>query len=75
MRLRLCRIRLPDDVRMPDLGWRVYSLWQLNAIKEEVETVNKKLQELTEEELAQVTGGIQVQPPVIIDTSRGRQIE
>ena len=30
---------------------------ELNAIKEEVETVNKKLHELTEEELAQVTGG------------------
>ena len=30
---------------------------ELNALKEEVETVNKKLQELTEEELAQVTGG------------------
>lgn len=31
---------------------------ELNAIKEEVETVNKKLAELSEEELAQVTGGI-----------------
>lgn len=30
---------------------------ELNAIKEEVETVNKKLAELTEDELAQVTGG------------------
>ena len=30
---------------------------ELNALKEEVETVNKKLAELTEEELAQVTGG------------------
>ena len=30
---------------------------ELNALKEEVETVNKKLHELTEEELAQVTGG------------------
>ena len=30
---------------------------ELNAIKEEVETVNKKLHELTEEELEQVTGG------------------
>ena len=30
---------------------------ELNKIKEEVETVNKKLQELTEEELEQVTGG------------------
>ena len=31
---------------------------ELNAIKEEVETVNKKLQELTPEEIAQVSGGI-----------------
>ena len=30
---------------------------ELNAIKEEVETVSKKLYELTDEELAQVTGG------------------
>ena len=30
---------------------------ELNAIKEEVETLNKKLAELTEDELAQVTGG------------------
>ena len=30
---------------------------ELNALKEEVETMNKKLQKLTEEELAQVSGG------------------
>ena len=30
---------------------------ELNAIKEEVESLNKKLAELAEEELAQVTGG------------------
>ena len=30
---------------------------ELNALKEEVETLNKKLHELTEEELAQVAGG------------------
>ena len=30
---------------------------ELNALKEEVETVSKKLHELTEEELLQVTGG------------------
>ena len=29
---------------------------ELNAIKEEVENLNKKLKELTEEELEQVTG-------------------
>ena len=31
---------------------------ELNALKEEVEAVNKKLAELTEEELEQVSGGI-----------------
>ena len=31
---------------------------ELNALKEEVETVSKKLHELTEEELAQVSGGL-----------------
>ena len=30
---------------------------ELNAIKEEVETVSRKLRELTEEELTQVSGG------------------
>ena len=30
---------------------------ELNALKEEVEALNKKLSELTEEELAQVSGG------------------
>ena len=30
---------------------------ELNALKEEVETLNEKLHELTDEELAQVTGG------------------
>lgn len=30
---------------------------ELNELKEEVETVGKKLHELTEEELAEVTGG------------------
>ena len=31
---------------------------ELNALKKEVEAVNEKLQELTPEEIAQVTGGI-----------------
>ena len=31
---------------------------ELNALKEEVETLNKKLRELSEEELAEVAGGI-----------------
>lgn len=30
---------------------------ELNALKEEVETLNKKLAELSEDELAQVAGG------------------
>ena len=30
---------------------------ELNALKEEVENLNKKLRELTEEELEQITGG------------------
>ena len=33
---------------------------ELNELKEEVETLDEKLHELTEEELAQVTGGIAV---------------
>ena len=31
---------------------------ELNALKKEVETVNEKLHELTDEELAQVSGGV-----------------
>ena len=31
---------------------------ELNALKEEVEAVNEKLQELTPEEIAQVSGGL-----------------
>ena len=31
---------------------------ELNALKEEVETLNKKRHELTEEDLAQVSGGL-----------------
>ena len=32
---------------------------ELNAIKQEVETLYKKLDELTDEELIQVTGGLE----------------
>ena len=32
---------------------------ELNALKEEVEALNKKRRELTEDELAQVLGGIE----------------
>ena len=35
---------------------------ELNALKAEVETLNKKLAELTEEELEQVSGGIPIHP-------------
>ena len=40
---------------------------ELNALKEEVETLNEKLHELTEEELAQVSGGLSMclAPPVV----------
>ena len=38
---------------------------ELNALKEEVETVSKKLHELTEEELAQVSGGAHVFEPAV----------
>ena len=31
---------------------------ELSALKKEVEAVNEKLQELTEEEIAQVSGGV-----------------
>ena len=37
---------------------------ELTALKEEVETLNKKLEELTEEELAQVSGGASRGSPV-----------
>ena len=33
---------------------------ELNELKKEVEAVNEKLQELTEEEIAQVTGGVTI---------------
>ena len=36
---------------------------ELNALKEEVETMNKKLSELTGEELAKVFGGVYQKPP------------
>ena len=36
---------------------------ELNALKEKVETLNKKLAELTDEELAQVSGGSVFESP------------
>ena len=42
---------------------------KLNALKEEVETVSKKLHELSEEELAQVSGGARgIKTPIIDPT-------
>ena len=38
---------------------------ELNTQKEEVENLNEKLQELTEEEIAQVNGGKPVVPPPV----------
>ena len=38
---------------------------ELKALKEEVETLNKKLAELSDEELAQVTGGT-LHPHIIV---------
>ena len=42
---------------------------ELKALKEEVETLNKKLAELTDEELAQVSGGVvlPVNPYTVFD--------
>ena len=39
---------------------------ELTALKEEVEALNKKLHELTEEELAQINGGMDIGkvPPI-----------
>ena len=38
---------------------------ELKVIKEEVEEVSKKLQQLTDEELAQVVGGLNLRQRVI----------
>ena len=42
---------------------------ELNTLKEEVENVSRKLHSLSEEELAQVTGGSALQPRTVeVDT-------
>ena len=41
---------------------------ELNALKKEAEAVNRKLEELTEEELSQVTGGISNEGGLVIPT-------
>ena len=40
---------------------------ELNALKKEVKTLNKKLAELTEEELAQVVGGTENNSTIVKD--------
>ena len=42
---------------------------ELNALKEEVETLNKKLAELTEDELKQVSGGGDYQTQALLEMS------
>ena len=41
---------------------------ELNALKEELETLNKKLSELTEEELEQVSSGV-VTPSHVLEST------
>ena len=47
---------------------------ELNALKEEVETVSRKLHELTDDELAQVSGGAFVTFPAF-DTEVGDTVD
>lgn len=44
---------------------------ELNALKTEIEAMNKKLAELNEEELMQVTGGLIPQYPPIAQSPNG----
>ena len=44
---------------------------ELNALKEEVEALSKKLAELSEDELKQVSGGLEFEP-VKEDTLKGK---
>ena len=46
---------------------------ELKALKEEVEALNKKLHELTEEELAQVTGGSGNAPIIDVEHPGGEK--
>ena len=45
---------------------------ELNNLKEEVETQNKKLHELTDEELEQVSGGTDEPPKCAVYQSKGK---
>ena len=47
---------------------------ELNALKEEVETVSRKLAELTEEELEQVSGGHDLDPLQLKDYAAVRKM-
>ena len=47
---------------------------ELNALKEEVEAVNKKLHDLTDEELEQVSGGFWVTPLIGVDLGKWAEI-
>ena len=46
---------------------------ELNALKEKVETQNKQRRELTDEELEQVTGGVEL-PGVLYAVQHGHNI-
>ena len=48
---------------------------ELNALKEEVETVSRKLRELTEEELERVTGGVLPNVCFGFDVEKGVQLD
>ena len=52
-------------------GFTMKTKEELNALKEEVETLNKKLTELSEDELKQVTGGYHV--PIHIEVIRSKE--
>ena len=48
---------------------------ELNAIKEEVKTLNKKIAELTEDELKQVCGGWKYDDIEVVLTPDGKEEE
>ena len=48
---------------------------ELNALKEEVETVSRKLRELTEEELERVNGGVLPNVCFGFDVEKGVQLD
>ena len=43
---------------------------ELNALKEEVETLDEKLHELKDEELAQISGGLKESGPGLVKPSQ-----